>query len=454
MVASDDTLSAREKVEFIETGHMPTVPAKEKPTKLDLLKQAEEWKKSDDPEMRAAGESFINANAPKPTNMKEEWVMRPGSDKPERAFVDPKKPGGYFDVNNQPLPEGTQAVATPVQQRMYGAVQGYYYYFLGQGLSDKEAREKAGAMFVEREGVHLGRVEQQAAIDSALSGVGLGPGFSSAAKSGGAPAAKTSTSPVSSIPSTPKATTPKNPARPEGPSQEDTDNINIYLSSLFGNTKSTNKASQVRQQAGMKALAKASGLSPTEFQTAAAVAQDKVKALGETVERYGAMVRLTDVMDVVGDTVIDTAKKAIKSDSPLANQAWRTIELKSVGDPATREFLLTLNDFARHYATLTAGGALSRAMLPVSVKDDVDNLISPNMTLKEAVAVVDRIKKQAKSEKQGYQNAIKDLGGEIKSSLPGPSPKNKLEPPSGAPTDLKGKSTEELLKMLGGGGAG
>lgn len=196
----------------------------------------------------------------------------------------------------------------------------------------------------------------------------------------------------------------------------ETELVNRYVQSLFGNVSGATggAAGSLGINKGMEVLARTTGMSPVEFQTAAAVAKDKIQALGETVERYGAIVRLTDIMDAVSPSVTDLAAKAINTGSPWATQHWREIKVNAVGDPDTREYLLALNDFARHYATLTAGAGLSRAMLPVGVRDDVDKLLDPSMTVAESLAVVSRIRKQAELEKNGFNDSITDLKNEVR----------------------------------------
>lgn len=223
----------------------------------------------------------------------------------------------------------------------------------------------------------------------------------------------------------------------------------MYLSKLFGNASSSGgAAAQVGANKGMEALAKLTGMSPVEFQTAAAINKDKVKSIGDTVERYGAMVRLNEVLDLMGDNMVKTAKDITQTGSPLLNKAWRSINLKTVGDPKVREYLVALNDMQRQYGTLTAGGALSRAMLPVSTGEKIDQLLDPNETLEEAIASVSQIKNQAHLEKQGFQKAIADMGAEIKGSMSGKSGGSDKTPapPSGTP-----KTADDLFKKLTGG---
>ena len=394
--------------------------------------------------------------APKPHALQAGWAKTPDG-KLIAIRVDPQNPGKVLNANTGgAVPEGTEQVnptmiTAQMRQDSYGSFGNYYRSLRGQGVAEPEAREKAAEM-VEREfNVRLTAQEQEIGIKKELSGVGGGGGVElpkpTPPLSGATPSATPSETPS---PTTAPKRAPPLKTKSDAVAPDQTPFINMYLQRLFGNMPGGNsQAALVGANRGMSALAKASGMSPSEFQTAAAVSKEKVKALGDTVERYGAMVRLTDLLDSVGETVIDTAQKFVKTGSPMANRALKSIDLATVGDPGLREYLLTINDFSRHYATLTAGGALSKAMLPVTVQQDVDNLISPNMTVAESIAVVERIKKQAGVEKTGYKNAIKDLGDEIKTGALGgkPSPNGTLTPPAsggaGAP-----KTADEYLKSI------
>jgi hypothetical protein len=214
------------------------------------------------------GSKRVAATPPKATNLTKQWVMKPDSAEPELAFINPKDPKGFVGSDGAPLPEGTKAVATPVQQRLYGAVQGYYYYFRGQGDSDEVARDKAGALFTQREGVHLGRVQQQASIDEALSGISLGSGFGAGVKGPNAPATK--------LPEQPTGVGVAEPKKPpatightgQAQQQKEQDDILFYLGNVLGTQGRSGKASQVRSMAGQKALAKFTGFDPMALNVA------------------------------------------------------------------------------------------------------------------------------------------------------------------------------------------
>ena len=184
-------LKGRDAADYVNA-HMgakelPREAAAPKPTALDLMKQVEGILADPNaPEAdKKAAQDIKDAHAVKSTNKKFVWGKRPGSDTAVLAYTDPKDPKGFYDPETNEKIDGFTPGATPQTQRLYGAVLGYYYKFLGQNnpatgkpYSDTEAREKAGQMFTEREGIHLGRVEQQAQIDGALSGISIGPGFS------------------------------------------------------------------------------------------------------------------------------------------------------------------------------------------------------------------------------------------------------------------------------------
>jgi hypothetical protein len=404
--------------------------------------------------------------ATKPHNLKTSWAIVEGSDDPVEVWVDPQNPdepprsvATGKPVENVIRTETAGEITADIRSKSYGTFGEFYRAARGLGMTNAEAMEDAGKKTYKALGIRLGRTQQEEAIDAMLTGVGAGDPFkgqvgkpaatppvpstppavakpiAQAAPPGGQAPAPTTTKPTTA---TPPGAAPRPAAKPVGataitPQQiaqtaEENKNIDIYLGDLMGTTKVSGKAN-VRKLAGQDALARRTGLSPSEFQAAAAVDKDKIKALSDTVERYGALQRLNSIMDRFSPNILDLAKKIPQSGSPWLNQKWRGIKLEAVGDPDIRQYLVALNDFQRQYATVTSGGGLSRAQLPVSTAENVDKIVDPNATLGEVVGLVNQIKTQAVLEQAGMKDSLDKLKGEVKDSALGRASAGQTPPP-------------------------
>ena len=118
-------------------------------------------------------------------------------------------------------------------------------------------------------------------------------------------------------------------------------------------------------------------------------------------------------MSLVGDRVIENAKQVVNTGSPWLTKPWRKIERGATGDPALEKFLVDMNEMMRQYTTLTAGGALSRAMLPEGAADKVEAILDPNSTLEEVIAQVAEVKQFGKMEQQGFATTQQNIVGKI-----------------------------------------
>jgi hypothetical protein len=395
-------------------------------------------------------------------NLQKTWVQKPGTDEPEIAFVDPRNPHGYTDSDGNPLPDGTKAVATPSQQRLYGAIQGYYYEARAEGLDDGDARKKAGQMFMLYQGQQLGRLEQEIAIDQALSGISAGAAFNvpggAKTPTGKDPTGKTpeapKTSPGAALGSQtapvvkPSAAAPagqSGKAAPPSPSQiptrpneitklteADQQNVLVYIGSLLGTLPGAGgKAGNVRIRAGQAALQKATGVDAMTL--SANLAQDKAtaKQLGETVQRAGAIQRLNNTLQLHGEVLKGVAKNVIQSGSPALNQPLRNLDRLAEGSPELKRFQIALNAVQREYAYLTAGGAQSRAMLPVTVTSNMDKMFSPDSTLAEVFASIDQVKIEAGKETDAMKQTQQDLINTLKSGIVGQAVSGTAKQPAG-----------------------
>jgi hypothetical protein len=357
-----------------------------------------------------------------------------GSDPKVKAFadangleIDPAKGYRLQTDSEGNIVSVMEAAAAPQQQRLYGAIQGYYYDGIARGLSDDDAKKFAGRMFEQYQGVHLGRVEQQAAVDQALSGIGLGRGLNpdAAAKGLGAtapaPAATPAGTPAPSRPAftgigakqTPKSAAPTADANTSRA-------MDMFWSATLGNTPTpTSGPSRVGFQKGQEAVEKLTGLSSQDFALGVMVAKDLMGAQKDNVDRYVAMQRLGSAMDLMGPNVDALAKNVLQTGSPWLNRHIRDLKTAAIGDPNIAQLMVAVNDFQRQYAVLTAGGALSRAQLPVATQQSVDKIIDPNQTLETVAATLTQIRKQADLETQGFRRAIDQTSGEIKERVAG-----------------------------------
>jgi hypothetical protein len=395
-------------------------------------------------------------------NLQKTWVQKPGTDEPEIAFVDPRNPHGYTDSDGNPLPDGTKAVATPSQQKLYGAIQGYYYEARAEGLDDGDARKKAGQMFMLYQGQQLGKLEQGIAIDQALSGISAGPAFNVpggikspagkdlTGKSPEAPkgspnaSAAGKTDPAIKPPATTRAgqsgkaaplSTSQTPTRPNEITkltEADQKDVLVYIGSLLGTLPGGGgKAGTVRTRAGLDALQKATGVDAMTL--SANLAQDKAtaKQLGETVQRAGAIQRLNNTLQLHGEVLKGVAQTVIQSGSPALNQPLRNLDRLAEGSPELKRFQIALNAVQREYAYLTAGGAQSRAMLPVTVTSNMDKMFSPDSTLAEVFASIDQVKIEAGKETDAMKQTQQDLINTLKSGIVGQAVSGTAKQPAG-----------------------
>ena len=440
-------LKGRDAADYVNA-HMgakelPREAAAPKPTALDLMKQVEGILADENASEadKKAAQDIKDAHAVKSTNKKFVWGKPPGSDTAVLAYTDPKDPKGFYDPETNEKIDGFTPGATPQTQRLYGAVLGYYYKFLGQNnpatgkpYSDTEAREKAGQMFTEREGIHLGRVEQQAQIDGALSGISIGPGFSKEFKTPAAPAS--GTTPTAQPKSTAAPTGAKPPAtigaKAAASAEKDKDNILYYLGSLTGTQKAGGKAAGVRAIEGQKALAKATGLDPVTLSASLTENQALGKQLGETIQREYAIDRLTNTLDVHGDRLLEAASKLIQAGSPALQGPWRKAIRNVEGSPELAKYRVFATDVQREYGYLTAGGAQSRAMLPVTVSENMEHLFSEDATLEEIVTSLKAVRTSAANEKGAMEKTRGDIVNEMQSGAVGTAVRGngKLKPPS------------------------
>jgi hypothetical protein len=372
-------------------------------------------------------------------NLTQVLYKKPGSEDLHSGWTDPRDPGKVFDAESgAQLEHGSfqlidkTLAATEERGKFWGEFGNFYRAAKGQGMSDDAARNAAGAMVYKKYGVQLGRQEQQMAIDKALSGIGPGAGVppsarppASAALPGmplapvrgnGQPATGAAPPVATARPSASGAPLPQ--AGTGGPfgnlSPTERDDVLQYLGTLTGTQKGGGgKAGQVRTQAGLRAIAKATGLDPMTLTARLTETPALAKQIGETVQRSGAIQRLNNTIDTHGKILLQVAQHLKDTGSPLLNKPVREWARQAAGDPELKRVMVALNEMQREYAYLTAGGAQSRAMLPVHTSESMDKILSLDSTLPEMAAEVDQIGVGAKAELQAMNKTVKDLQGQM-----------------------------------------
>jgi len=355
------------------------------------------------------------------------WGKVKGEEGVQPLFVNPKNPSNYVAVGGRELNSGeVELTAAPPTERLTGRPLEIAKYVQGQGFKpgtpefERRYSEVAGADI----GIHLGRVQQQAAIDQAQSGIGLGAGIPPSRTSATAPAPAPKSTPAAlSAPSAPSARvdSTRTPATSSAAATAPADDkfISMFLGDLLGTVKTTGGAAKVGVIKGQEALRKLLKLGPVDFSLTAAMAQDDRKAFSQTIQRAVATQRVNEVLNEFGDEVVKRADKALQTGSPILNKPIREIELKAVGDPDLRRFMIALNGFQRQYGILTSGSPQSIAQLPVTVGQRIEHIIDPNATLGEVIASVDQVKTEGRREAQGFKRAIEDTAGQITGALGG-----------------------------------
>jgi hypothetical protein len=137
------------------------------------------------------------------------------------------------------------------------------------------------------------------------------------------------------------------------------------------------------------------------------------KQIGETVQRSGAIQRLNNTIDTHGKILLGVTKNLQDTGSPLLNKPVREWERQATGSPELQRFKVAINELQREYAYLTAGGAQSRAMLPVHTTESMEKILSRDSTMAEIAAEVDQIGVGAKAELQAMNKTVKDLQGQM-----------------------------------------
>ena len=395
----------------------------------------------------------------KPHNMREVLFTVPGSQELHVGWADPQNPtSGVIDTSTGEHREfGTYSQKdrglSLAQERAkyWGPFGNYYRAAKAQGLGEEAAMAQAGEMVFKEFGVRMGRQEQVMAIDASLSGIGGRPDIPKLPSSQAPKAAPSSAERPARTPAAVRKL-PAPPTRvphPLGMSGKEQEDSLYYLSTLMGGVKNVPKAAQVRVMNGQRAIARVMGGDPMTVAAELATVPATAKQLGETIQRAGAIQRLSNTIEKHGAILKDVAKNVQQTDSPLLNKPVREWKRKLAGSPELKRFNVAINELQREYAYLTAGGAQSRAMLPVHTSESMEKILSDDSTLAEIVAAVDQIHIGATTEQEAMQKTVQDLKdslrtGKVGTAAAGGAANQVLPPPASAPG-----TAEEYLKSIG-----
>ncbi len=423
---------------------------------------------------------------PSGANQRPYYVKRPGSDVTEPAFVDRVAKSGYVDIHGEDMPEGTTLSAAP-REEVSRVIAGYYAYWRGQGLSDKDAKAKAGEDYRQRDQERLGRTLQQGDIDQAISGIGMRSGFTN-------PTIHTNPTPVappvgaSSTATTPSATAPpvtKNginkaaPAtgtatpmanrvlgapsanNPLGLSQRDIDTANFTVGVLTGLQKGTGKAAAQTIQ-GQKVLARV-GVTPEEVtarneqRVAARKTIDKlapiaeaVSALDNALARHGTL--LMNLRPQLPSTDITKLNEWLQSGA-------REFNVTGVS-PAAVQVGIAMQAVRNEYARIIEGSGASVAGTSVQAMKDAGDKMRSGFTTGNMQAMLSMIDAEAKNKYGGYGDKLKELQQRMSEPLVPELKGGKYQPvipdipkpvPQGitAPSGKAPKTAQEYLQSIG-----
>ena len=334
------------------------------------------------------------------------------------AFADPQNPGPLRTIEGQSLPEGTEAIdlstnSAEIRASAYGEFGNLYRAAKGRGYDDAHARMIAGEQVQKHFNLTIGGKEQDIAIKGELSGIG-----------GGSEGSLNNSTQDSSTTKVAKSISPNTPNKEGFPlsfNDKDRGYVDQFLQQLAGNIPAGRggAAGQLGTKRGMELLAKAAGVDPMTFAGASTEIKGSAKQLSETIQRAGAIQRLNNTLALHGPIVNQTISKLTDTGSPILNEHIRDLGRLALSNPDLKAFHVALNTIQREYTYLTAGGAQSKAMLPVGTQKDITSILSPDMTIKEAAAVINQIQIEAKNETQAMKNTQRDIIDSMKKNILG-----------------------------------
>lgn len=359
--------------------------------------------------------------APEPAApaMQHTWVKTPDGQTTVGLF-NPRKPGGFIDFNNNPLPDGTKATVPPTD----GSGQNATYRVMAksllarQGIADpteQEITNLAGQIAMQRIEVGMSKTQQDMAVTEAQTGVGAGPGIVAPTPrppAAGAAAPRTPVTPrtPATAPQTPQAQTSGSFATPQARNDAE-----FYYNTILGTDKSNGK-SELREQNGRKALQAASGLTPGEFSAEVADNKATQAALSDAIKISGAFGRVQQTLQEHGQVLIDAARANGPGNVPIANQTWQWIQQHTGEYPELQKYNIALAAVQREYARLVSGGVQSKAMLPVSAQEKGEAVIRKDAPLGTIIAAVEQLKVEAATEQKAFGQQQQELKNKLANS--------------------------------------
>ena len=246
-----------------------------------------------------------------------------------------------------------------IRASAYGEFGNLYRAAKGRGYDDAHARMIAGEQVQKHFNLTIGGKEQDIAIKGELSGIG-----------GGSEGSLNNSTQDSSTTKVAKSISPNTPNKEEFPlsfNDKDRGYVDQFLQQLAGNIPAGRggAAGQLGTKRGMELLAKAAGVDPMTFAEVPTEIKGSAKQLSETIQRAGAIQRLNNTLALHGPIVNQTISKLTDTGSPILNEHIRDLGRLALSNPDLKAFHVALNTIQREYTYLTAGGAQSKAMLPV-----------------------------------------------------------------------------------------
>jgi len=426
--AEQDEMARKARKESFETGLEEGTRTSQ--AKLDQqLKEVDQLQKRGYSKAEAERIVFGKAAFSSSGNVKA-FFKRPGSDETEMGFVDKNNPGGFIDVNGEPVP-GAKVAASPTQERLYGLMQAFYWRNRKQGLNDVEAREAAGEQVYKMTGIKIAKTEQEMAIASIRSGVGPGPGIPESTPPGAPPARPGAQTPRPVTPAMPPsrvapraaAAAPAQPTAATAPlrsklNPREQENAQFYINSLTGGPKATG-ISQARAIMGQQALQKL-GVTPEDLNARAETRKAAGKALEKLTLITASNEGLENALKRHGQVLISLRDQLPDSDVTKINE-WlikggREFDVSGLSEKAVR-YGPAIQALRNEYGRVIAGGAASVATTPVEALHEAGRNIREGFTRKNMKGLVDQLGIETQQRKGGYKDELARLQAELRAPL-------------------------------------
>jgi len=162
------------------------------------------------------------------------------------------------------------------------------------------------------------------------------------------------------------------------------------------------------------------------------------KSVNDLAQRSAAVSRINNSIHLHGKNMTDTLKKLTDTGSPILNAPIRSlVEGKLAGSPDLQRFNIALQEFRREYGLLQAGGAQSKAMMPVSYAETADKLMDNSMTVGQAIASYDQVIIEAENAEKAMRETQKGIMREVQDSVIGRALSGQSQSPSESKSDNK-----------------